>query len=87
MSEDQKITISLDEAELTIGDMEIIEEVAGSLGEGLSELSETKMTLALVLIALRKDDPEATLQDARGVKITSLTHLNEEASAEVDPTN
>jgi len=83
MSE-EKIEITLDEGELTIGDMEIIDEVAGGLtGDSVSEL---KMTLALVLMALRKQDPEATLDDARAVKLSSPVHLTGDGD-EVDPTD
>lgn len=85
-----ELVLDLDEENLTLGDMEAIEDVTGPIPEGgLQEMSQTKVTLALALVALRRDNPRATLEDARAVKISQIAVPDGdegEAAAEGDPT-
>ena len=67
----------LDINELTIGDLEAIEEATGTTaskaldGFKSGDVSARVLT-AVVLVCLRKTHPEATLDDARAVRVSAI---------------
>lgn len=86
MTDEKQIEISLDEDDLTLGELEILEEVVGQLDS--ENVSQAKMTVALTLVALRREDPSATVEDARAVKVSRLVRADEaEVSSAVGPTD
>ena len=60
MTDEKQIEISLDEDDLTLGELEILEEVVGQLDS--ENVSQAKMTVALTLVARETEDDVATLQ-------------------------
>ena len=82
------LELDISEEDLTLGDLEALEEVTGPIPEeGIEALPRTKVTIGLALVALRRKDPSATPADARAVKVSSLKQSDEEAPAEVNPTD
>lgn len=81
-----EVTLDIDEKDLTLGDLEALEEVTGEIPEtGLEGIPRARMLIGLALVALRRKDPAATVADARAVKMTQLNVAAEEA-APVGPT-
>lgn len=81
------LELDISEEDLTLGDLEALEEVTGPIPEdGLEGLPRTKVTIGLALVALRRKDPAATPADARAVKVSSLAQPEEAVTAEVNPT-
>ncbi len=58
--------------ELTYGEMEVLEEVVGSLPDNMEEVPKSKMMIALGLIAGRRQDPDLTLEDVRNLPVGAL---------------
>lgn len=89
-SGDEELLLDIDERDLTLGDLDSLEEVTGELPEtGLDGIPRTKMLIGLALVALRREDPAATVADARAVKLTQLNvgdDAAEEGGGEVGPT-
>lgn len=60
--------------DLTLGECEQLEEIAGTTvdklftGSGMS----AKVLTAVALVLLRRTNPDATLEDARAVKLTDI---------------
>jgi len=67
--------IALDVNDLTLGELEELEEATGvklaDLGNG-----SVKSTIALIWISERRRHPEFTLDDARQLKVTELEFAN-----------
>ncbi len=65
--------LSFDLNELTLGDVEDIEEITGV---SYSDIEWTKPSIklmkAMVLVSERRKNPAFTIDDARGVKITEI---------------
>jgi len=77
--------IKLDTAQLTIGDVEDIEEICGaSFSELNLEKPSGKLAKAIVYVIQRKNDPTFTLEDARNVKIDDLEITVEERPQQAD---
>jgi hypothetical protein len=73
--------VSLDDIEqLTLGELEIIEEVGQT---SLAEFAEgnigSKAMIALVLVAMRRVDPAATVEMARKAKVGDLAKIGDDA--------
>jgi hypothetical protein len=68
----EEITIDFDE--LTLGDVEQLEEIAGpeAADRALEGKVGGKALVALAYITLRKTNPEVTLDDVRKVKVAAL---------------
>lgn len=72
-----QVALSFDIESMTMGDFELLEEATG---QPFSELIETfqkkqftaKVLKGIVWLQLRKQDPQATLEDAGNVKLTAL---------------
>jgi hypothetical protein len=58
--------------ELTYGEMELLEEVIGSLPDNMEEVPKSKMMIALGLISGRRVDPDLTLEDVRNLPVGAL---------------
>lgn len=71
--------------ELTFGELELIEEVAGQpLGE-IESKPTTKALMAFVLVSMRRVNPDASLDDVRKAGVTVLDGVAGEAEADADP--
>lgn len=62
---------------LTYGDLEALEEAIGVFpvnedGFDQSAIPKSKMMTAMAFVALRREDPDATLADARGLPVGSV---------------
>lgn len=69
-----KITVDLDPNDLTLGEIEDLEGAGGvPFGVLMKQLDEqtfsSRALTALVWVAMRRKDPDFTLEDARRVKI------------------
>lgn len=72
---------SIDMDRLTLGEIETFEEMVGvfpDTAEQLAALPKAKMMLALGLIALKRVDPNATIDQARLLEIDQLDVVNGE---------
>lgn len=75
--------IVLDVNQLTVGDVEDIEDICGKPFEELNfDNPSAKLMKAIIFITGRRDNPEFTLDDARRVRLADVT-LKE---SEPDPT-
>ena len=74
------MNINLDD--LTIGEMILFEDTTGKPLSALGEGAGAREMQALALIFLRRDNPEATLEDAAAVKVSAFTDTVDTA----DPT-
>jgi hypothetical protein len=74
--------------DMTIGEMVLFEDTAGIPVGKLSENIDSMSTIrALVLIQLRRDNPEATLADVDAIKMSELAEASApDEEAEPDPT-
>lgn len=69
--------ISFDLEHLTIGDLEDLEEICDKPYEELDFTKPSaKMVKAMVFLSARRKNPDFTLEDARGVKISDVTAAN-----------
>jgi hypothetical protein len=59
----------INQDDLTIDDMEAIEE---AFGKSFDELTAAKVTKGMIWLALKQQDPKATLADAGKVKVGDL---------------
>jgi len=82
MSEDTTLTFDLDK--VTLGDIVDIEDVCGVPWDEIVEMDNppTKVLLAMVWVAKRRDNPKFTLDDARQTPIADIRAMTVEA----DPT-
>lgn len=85
----EKIEINTDD--LTVGDLETLEEMLDgqAFGEALKDLDNmrAKTLTAFVFVVLRHDFPDVTVEDVRGIKLSVLnSDEDEEPAAEPDPT-
>lgn len=65
--------ISFDVEQLTVGDLEDLEEIVGASYEQIDFAKPSaKVIKALVYINGRHNDPAFTLEDARGVKVADM---------------
>lgn len=73
--------IALDVNDLTLGEIEEMEQTAGvqlaELGNG-----SAKSTIALIWVSQRRADPSFTLEDARALKVTELEFANPTAAGD-----
>lgn len=71
--------ISFDINSLTIDEMELIEDVAGASFEdimtGKAEVRGTKILRAFAFMALRRENPDATLQEAGKISVLGLDKM------------
>lgn len=75
--------IVLDVSQLTVGDVEDIEEICGRPFEELDfDHPSAKLMKAVIFITGRRDNPDFSLDDAREVRLADVT-LKE---SELDPT-
>jgi hypothetical protein len=67
--------MDFDLAKLTIGEMCDVEDLVGAdTAAGISDGKITpKLLRALALVALRRSDPDATLDDVNDIHVTDLT--------------
>lgn len=70
-------SVVIDTAVLTIGDLELFEEISGSDYMALAKLKDgdtipLKMLTALLYVFGRKSNPELTLDDVKDLSITQL---------------
>jgi hypothetical protein len=74
-------TLSINFDDLTIGDLEVLEDVAGptAMKELQSGEYSAKLLKAFVLIAKRKSDPSFTAEQASQIKLSVLNKINIEA--------
>lgn len=82
MSEEATLTFDLDK--VTLGDIVDIEEVCGIPWDDIVEMDSppTKVLLAMVWVAKRRDDPDFTLDDARKTPVADIRAM----TVESDPT-
>ena len=74
--------ITLDVQELTIGDIEDLEELCGVAFEKIDWKNPGgKLMKAIVFIAGRRENPDFTIEDARNVKLGEIK-VNEENPTE-----
>jgi len=72
--------MKLDIEEMTIGELLIFEEVTGKTVQSIGKNPGAKELQALALIFLRRENPDATPEDALAVKLSVFT------DDEADPT-
>ncbi len=66
--------LTFDPAEVTIGDLETIEDICGKPYEQIDfEKPSAKLIKALIFISQRRVDPKFTLEDATNVKLGEVT--------------
>lgn len=66
--------ISFDLEQLTIGDLEDLEDICGKPYEELDFTKpNAKMVKAMVYLSERRRNPDFTIDDARGVKLADVT--------------
>jgi len=72
MSEDNALTFDLNE--VTLGDIVDIEEVCGLAWDDVLDMQNlpTKVLLAMVWVAKRRDNPDYTLDDARQTPVAEI---------------
>ena len=83
MSEEEG-TLTFDLDKVTLGDIVDIEDVCGVPWDDIVEMDNppTKVLLAMVWVAKRRDNPKFTLDDARQTPIADIRAMTVEA----DPT-
>ena len=65
---------------LSLGELEIFEDVAGGFPdteEALEEMSKSKLILAAGLICLQREDPTATIEDARKLEFGQIEMIED----------
>jgi len=70
--------LTLDVDELTVGDLDVIEDMTGvSFEEALDLLGKmnTKAIIAFVFVLGRQRNPDFTIEDARATKLKALSHV------------
>jgi hypothetical protein len=68
--------VRVDPEDLTLGEVDEIEEIAGcALGRIDWEAPPARVTLALVYVYHKRDDPAFTLEAARKVKLSELEYV------------
>ena len=74
MSEEEPTTLTFDLDKVTLGDIVDIEEVCGRSWDDIVEMDSppTKVLLAMVWVAKRRDNPKFTLDDARQTPIAEI---------------
>ena len=82
MSEETALTFDLNK--VTLGDIVDIEEVCGVAWDDILDMDglPTKVLLAMVWVAKRRDDPDFTLDDARQTPVAEIQKM----AVESDPT-
>lgn len=75
--------LSFDLDDMTIGEMVLFEESTGRTFSDMANMN-AKDLQALALIVLRREDPEATMDDAGAIKISAL--MGGEEPSEDPPT-
>lgn len=74
---------------MTLGELETFEEISGKTMTGLGDIDPTQMDartfLAFALVMIRRENPSATLDDARLMSFKDLTARMTAAKAEPDP--
>lgn len=74
-------TIVLDLPSMTLGELEVVEEIAGL--DGVQSMMFGPMTpkalIAAAYVVKRRDHPDFTLEDARAVKVMALKHPEPDA--------
>lgn len=74
---EQKISIVVDD--LTIGDLETIEEIAGEpAGRVFSQDFSAGTLKALIFVAQRRENPDFTLEDAANVRFGDIDLVTDE---------
>ncbi len=77
-------TIVLDLDRMTLGELELIEEVAGADAAQLmmSGRMTAKALIAVAYVVKRRDDPAFTLEDAKAMKVAALKQPDDAGKAE-----
>ena len=72
--DDDAVVLDLDS--MTLGELEVIEEVAGPEAVMLlmAKQMTTKALIAVAYVVKRRDNPEFTLEDAKALKVMALKH-------------
>lgn len=80
-------TLELDASTLTIEEMELIEDTAGASLEEIQagKARATKVLKAFALVALRRDNPNATVEQAAKVPISGLERLMGQGASPLGP--
>jgi len=76
MAELTELTLDVDE--LTVGDLDVIEDMTGvPFQEALALLEKmsTKAVIAFIFVLGRQQDPSFTVEDARATKLKTLAHI------------
>jgi len=81
--------ITLDFDGLTLGELEDVEDLTGlssaAIGRLLSEGDQPmRVTRAMIFVTLRRDRPDLTFEETRGIKVSAITAPRQEAEVDAD---